>query len=238
MNEEIIAIVGVGLALGGVIYTSITRLDNRLDTRISAVESLIGKLREQIEIHLDKPVDKLEAAADNHDFPGGDYSEIDLSGQSGAAQFTKPGGSMQSSYQTKPLTEYEPDFQQRAEELFNRVQERIGRARRQTWRYKGSYSIFGLTSPQTAVKIIIFEANRGHGSGTPLLHQDGVYVLIRANGTLGDQMRGDQIWERASNGTIGIAPHHSEHFGYFRLSEQDDANEIADSIERCVQATR
>ena len=144
---------------------------------------------------------------------------------------------MQSSYQTKPLTEYEPDFQQRAEELFNRVQERIGRTRRRAWKYKGSYSVFGLSSTQTAVKIIIFQSNRGRVSGTPLLHQDGVYVLIRADGTLGDQMRNDPIWERASNRMIGIAPHHSERFGYLRLSEQDDATTIADSIARCVQAT-
>ena len=144
---------------------------------------------------------------------------------------------MQSSYQTKPLTEYEPDFQQRAEEVFNLVQERIGQTRRQTRRYKGSYSIFGITSQGTALKIIIFQSNRGRVSGAPLLHQDGVYVLIRADGMLGDQMRGEKIWERTLNGTIGIAPHHSERFGYFRLSEQDDANTIADSIERCVQAT-
>ena len=144
---------------------------------------------------------------------------------------------MQSSYQTRPLTEYELYFQQRAEELFTRVQERIEQTRRQTRKYKGSYSIFGITSQGTALKIIIFQADRGRVSGTPLLHQDGVYVLIRADGMLGDQMRGDQIWERASNSTIGIAPHHSERFGYFRLSEQDDANTIADSIERCVQAT-
>ena len=70
-------------------------------------------------------------------------------------------------------------------------------------------------------------------------YEDGVYVLIRAAGPLADLMRDDPIWESAEpDQAICIVPKYEERFGYFRLSEQDDANTIADSIERCVQATR
>ena len=84
--------------------------------------------------------------------------------------------------------------------------------------------------------IIIVEADRGH-SAHPRL-RDGVYVLIRVDGTLGNQMRGAQIWVTAEpDQTICIAPNYEAYFGYFKLSEQDDANTVADSIERCIQAT-
>ena len=46
MSEEIIAILGVGVALAGLILTSSRGL--RLDERIGGLESQIGELRERI----------------------------------------------------------------------------------------------------------------------------------------------------------------------------------------------
>ena len=142
---------------------------------------------------------------------------------------------MRTGYQTKPLTEYEQHLQQRAAALFDHVQALIGP--RQTRRYKGSYSVFG-TNHGTAVKIIIFQTDVGRLNGDRL-EDDGVYVLIRSNGPQGDLMRDCPIWERVEpDRTIGIAPNHSERFGYFRLSGHDDLNGIARAIERCVKATQ
>ncbi len=61
MNAEILTIVGVGVALGGLIYTSIARLENRLDVRISALESRIGELRERM-AHLEGLLEGLREA--------------------------------------------------------------------------------------------------------------------------------------------------------------------------------
>ncbi len=59
MSGEILTILGVGIALGGLIYTGMARLENRLggrvsalesrmDGRISALEAQIGELRERM----------------------------------------------------------------------------------------------------------------------------------------------------------------------------------------------
>lgn len=139
---------------------------------------------------------------------------------------------MHTNYQTIPLDEYESHLRDRAADLFVRVQKLLGQ--RQTRRYKGSYSFFGPASSATAMKVIIFQAGR-----VRVTLEDGVYVLIRANGPLVDSMRSCSIWKRANRDqTISIAPNWSEHFAYFRLSEHDDVNEIACAIERCLSATQ
>ena len=61
MSGEIMAILGVGVALGGLIYTSLARLENRLDARISAVESQLGELRERM-AHLEGLLEGLREA--------------------------------------------------------------------------------------------------------------------------------------------------------------------------------
>lgn len=61
MSAEIMAILGVGVALGGLIYTSLARLENRLDARISAVESQLGELRERM-AHLEGLLEGLREA--------------------------------------------------------------------------------------------------------------------------------------------------------------------------------
>ena len=61
MSGEIMAILGVGVALGGLIYTSLARLETRLDARISAVESQLGELRERM-AHLEGLLEGLREA--------------------------------------------------------------------------------------------------------------------------------------------------------------------------------
>ena len=48
MSPEIIAIVTVGVALAGVILTSMARLESRLDGRIDALSAQLGELRERM----------------------------------------------------------------------------------------------------------------------------------------------------------------------------------------------
>lgn len=48
MSGEILTILGVGIALGGLLYTSMARLETRLGGRISALEGRIHGLEAQI----------------------------------------------------------------------------------------------------------------------------------------------------------------------------------------------
>lgn len=52
---------------------------------------------------------------------------------------------------------------------------------------------------------------------------DGIYVLIRVSGS-------------GSGRTIGVAPKHHERFAYFRLSDGQDSDEIADFLAACASA--
>ena len=72
MTPELIAIVMVGVALAGVIFTSMARLESRLNRRIAALESRldgkidalstqIGKLRERM-AHLEGLMEGLREA--------------------------------------------------------------------------------------------------------------------------------------------------------------------------------
>jgi hypothetical protein len=143
----------------------------------------------------------------------------------------------EASYQAAPLSEYDPRFQQKAANLFKKLQARLGKGMGRT--YKCSYSIFGSVDRHTVVKIIIFEAERGKVGGHPLSMADGVYALVRADGSAGKR-----IWAKrldfqnriSREETIGIAPHYSERFAFFGISEQDDEGTVVDFIEQCVKA--
>jgi hypothetical protein len=56
----------------------------------------------------------------------------------------------------------------------------------------------------------------------PLL-DDGVYVLIR-------------VPSQAAGRTIGVAPKHDERFAHFKLTPDQDLDEVADFIAACASA--
>jgi hypothetical protein len=143
------------------------------------------------------------------------------------------------SYQPKPLIEYDPILQEKAFELFHYVEQRLGKTKAKA--YKGSYSILTSKGAQTVAKIIIYEIGLGRMNGDWPSLPGGVYVLIRANGLAGDRIWRDvpqiaDIVDRAR--TMGIAPRHSERFAYFMLSDDDDAEQIADLILKCARVLR
>lgn len=134
------------------------------------------------------------------------------------------------SYQTVPLSAYSEQNQRAARQLC----EMIARSGARTKRYKGSYSVFGISSQETVAKIVIYEDGKGKLNGD--LHLlPGVYALIRANGTSGEQNRAmlaanDLIAALPSSDTIGVAPAHGERFHYLRT---DDTN-----VNRCLEMLR
>src|SRR4051812_19594375 len=95
------------------------------------------------------------------------------------------------SYQTARLEEYNHGFLEIAEALFDRVRKEIPEGR--TERYPGSFSVFGQRASDTAAKIVIFESRLGRPSRDWPEMSDGVYVWIRANGSLGDGIWGDTL---------------------------------------------
>jgi hypothetical protein len=123
------------------------------------------------------------------------------------------------SYQTVPLSLYSGGNQQTAKDLYVKITQLGARTRR----YKGSYSIFGIALPETVAKIVIYEDGKGKTNGG--LHlRHGVYVLIRANGTVGERNRATLsenglLVTLLSSETIGIAPAHGERFHYLRVDE-------------------
>jgi hypothetical protein len=123
-------------------------------------------------------------------------------------------GSPETSYQTAPLVDYSIALRQRAAELFRRIKERLGAKAKE---YKGSFSVFAASSNVTAAKIVIYEAGKGKMNGTDQLLGDGVYLLIRVENGRGGR-------------TIGVAPKHHERFAYFRLTDEQGLEEMADFI--------
>ena len=135
----------------------------------------------------------------------------------------KPAGWLpftETSYQTVPLTEYSQALRDRATALFHLVTERVGAARAKE--HKGSFSVLAATSEATAAKIMIYERAKGKINGHDPQLTDGIYVLIRVHGT--------------ARCTIGVAPMHHERFAYFRLSDSQDLEEMADFIAACAGA--
>jgi hypothetical protein len=126
----------------------------------------------------------------------------------------------ETSYQTAPLVEYDPELRARAAALFRLVTERTGPSR--VKQFTGSYSIFAASSDATAAKIVIYESGKGKINGFDPQLASGIYILIRVHGTTGR--------------TIGVAPKHHERFAYFRLHESQALEEMADFIVSCAGA--
>ncbi len=126
----------------------------------------------------------------------------------------------ETSYQTAPLVDYSPAFRERAAALFRLVAARAGAARAKE--HKGSFSVIAASSDVTAAKIMIYEAGKGKINGHDPQLSDGIYILIRVHGTGGR--------------TIGVAPMHHERFAYFRLSDEQDLEEMADFLLACAGA--
>jgi hypothetical protein len=134
------------------------------------------------------------------------------------------------SYQTVPLSTYSEENQRVAAEFFHMII-RLGA---RTRRHKGSYSVFGRSSQETVAKIVIYEDGKGKLNGALSL-RPGVYALIRANGTAGEQNRATLaakglLAALPTSDTIGVAPAHAERFHYLRA---DDTN-----VNQCLEMFR
>ncbi len=107
------------------------------------------------------------------------------------------------SYRTAVLAAYRPEARDVAERIFKAVAAGLksGKARRG----KGSYS-FVAASGETMAKIIIYERGVGRVSENFPLESDGVYVLLRMNGT-------------TTQPTVGVAPRYAERFTFRRVDE-------------------
>ena len=133
---------------------------------------------------------------------------------------TLPIAFTETSYQTAPLADYSPTLRGRATDLFRRIEKRAPAKARE---HRGSFSLLATSSDATAAKIVIYEVGKGKMNGHDPQLADGVYVLIRVpTATVGR--------------TIGVAPNHHERFAYFRLSDDQPLDEIADFIVACAAA--
>ena len=132
-------------------------------------------------------------------------------------------------HKTRPLDRYDPEFREQAEDLFERVKDRVGEKR--AVRLTGSYSIRayfqGTKVPLSFAKIII----REDFPPDTYVDEAGVYVLIRAD----DWMAGwldREPWTRVDlEQTIRII---SVLFYGLRLGGRDDLDEIAAAIAAVV----
>jgi hypothetical protein len=141
-------------------------------------------------------------------------------------------------YKTAPLVDYEQSFQDVAADLYGLVPARSGGKAE-----KGSYS-FRLSpfSHETMAKIIIYEKHRGVAMlGELPLRHDGVYVLVRTNGTCADAVWTDISWRVRDFGQrllrsegIAIAPHHNETFAFFPVMAGENLSRIAEFISALV----
>lgn len=126
----------------------------------------------------------------------------------------------ETSYQTAPLAEYHPALRARATDLFRRIEKRAPARARE---HKGSFSLLASSSGATAAKIVICEAGKGKTNGHDPRLADGVYVLIRVPAS-------------TTGRTVGVAPNHHERFAYFRLTDQQPLDEMADFLLACAAA--
>ena len=128
-------------------------------------------------------------------------------------------------HKTRALDRYDPELREQAEDLFERVKDRVGEKR--AVRLTGSYSIRayfqGAPPPLRLVKIIIRE-------GFPpdiYVDEAGVYVLIRADDWMAGRLDREP-WTRVDlEQTIRVI---SVLFYGFRLGGRDDLDEIAVAI--------
>ena len=145
-------------------------------------------------------------------------------------------------YQTDRLEKYPENFQRVARELFNRLGDTIQPT--QLKKFPGSYSILGSTSKETAAKIVIYDPCIGKTPRQWRPIRDGVYVLIRANGGLAENIWGDildkelpEAFSRMGRSvTMAVAPRYGEQFAYFPVMAGDDFEEIVSLIAACSQA--
>ena len=145
-------------------------------------------------------------------------------------------------YQTDRLEKYPAGFQRVAQELFDRLRCEMGPAQRK--RFPGSYSIFGSTSKETAAKIVIYDPRIGKKPRQWPRIRDGVYILVRANGGLAENIWGDILDQELPDAfsrmsrtdTVAISPKHDEQFAYFPLMAGDDLDEITSLLGACSRA--
>ena len=138
------------------------------------------------------------------------------------------------SYQTAPLSAYSAENQRAAAEFYDK----IARLGARTKRYKGSYSILGLSSQETVAKVVIYEEGKGKVNGELTL-RPGVYALIRANGTAGERNRATLaanglLAALSSSDTIGVAPAHGERFHYLR-ADDTNVNQCLELLSVCAR---
>jgi len=143
----------------------------------------------------------------------------------------------QASYQTAPLLEYSFDYRETATELFGRIERRIGPAKAKP--HKGSFSVIGRSTSETAMKIIIVEHGRGKTCGQWPTLDEGVYVLFRTNGRVGEELwakRASMLRESRldPSQTIGIAPKHDEQFAYLPLTDNVDLDRVVKLMLNCA----
>jgi hypothetical protein len=134
-------------------------------------------------------------------------------------------------YKPKPIEEYTQEFQNIASNIFRQVPPRCGGEPE-----KGSYSFrMSVYSSETAAKIVIYEQRLGVEMRGPVpWRTDGVYVLVRTNGTFGDALWNDISWRSSRfaarvlrEDDIAIAPNHEKRFAYFPVMAGESPSEIA-----------
>ena len=145
-------------------------------------------------------------------------------------------------YKTAPLVEYEQSFQDVAAEIYGLVPAKSGGKVE-----KGSYS-FRLSphSHETTAKIVIYEKHLGVAMlGELPLRHDGVYMLVRINGTCADALWNEISWlargfsERLTRSEgIAIAPHHNETFAFFPVMAGENLSRIAEFISQLMDSAK
>jgi hypothetical protein len=143
------------------------------------------------------------------------------------------------SYQTARLEEYDSGFLEVAQDVFDRVCREIPAGR--VKKHPGSFSIFGQRASDTAAKIVIYQSHLGRTSRDWPQMSDGVYIWIRANGSLGDDIWGDTLpvevpwlFERMRRDqTVQIAANKQADFAYFPVMAGDNLHQISSLLIGC-----
>jgi hypothetical protein len=190
--------------------------DLRGENRVSQIDGAVQRIEEYITVREDKMTHFNEEAV--HTFNRSPINNLPND---------------RHSYQTAPLSAYSEENQRTAEVLY----EKIARLGARSRRHKGSFSFFGPSSPETVAKIVIYEDGKGKlNGGLNLRH--GTYLLIRANGTAGEQNRAalaenGLLATLPSSDTVGVAPAHGERFHYLRIDETN-ANQCLELLRVCA----
>jgi hypothetical protein len=143
------------------------------------------------------------------------------------------------SYQTAALTLYPQEYREVADAIYDLVS--VTLPPRNCRKFKGSYSVFGTSSAETAAKILIYDPQLGKTNGKWPHMRAGVYVLVRANGKLAKNLWDDSVFGKRRgffahmlrNQTIGVAPKHMEQFCCFPVVAGDKFADIAAFLVDC-----